>query len=111
MSVTAPLGFRAAGVAAGLKASGDPDVAVVVNDGPSRPPPPCSPPTGCKAAPVLDPQVVSGGRVRAVVLNSGGANACTGPLGFQDTHATAEHLAGARRGGLGAGRSRSARPA
>src|SRR4029077_581595 len=40
-------------------------------------------------------QVVTGGRVRAVALNSGGANACTGPLGFQDTHATAEHLAAA----------------
>ncbi len=48
------------------------------------------------AAPVKwSRQVVSGGRVRAVVLNSGGANACTGPLGFQDTHATAERLAAA----------------
>jgi glutamate N-acetyltransferase/amino-acid N-acetyltransferase len=48
MSVTAPQGFRAAGVKAGLKESGDPDVAVVLNDGPSRPPPPCSPPTGSR---------------------------------------------------------------
>ena len=73
-----------------------------------------------KAAPVLwTQQVVGGGEVRAVVLNSGGANACTGPAGFADTHHTAEHLArsasrrerGQGAPGGGAGRSRSARPA
>ena len=96
MSVTAPLGFRAAGVAAGLKASGERDVAVVVNDGPSRAAAAVFTANRVQAAPVTwTRQVVSGGRVRAVVLNSGGANACTGPLGFQDTHATAERLAAA----------------
>ena len=96
MSVTAPLGFRAAGVAAGLKQSGQPAVAVVLNDGPSRSAAAVFTSNRVQAAPVTwTRQVVSGGRVRAVVLNSGGANACTGPAGFQDTHATAEHLAAA----------------
>src|SRR6266700_663979 len=94
MSVTAPLGFRAAGVAAGLKESGARDVAVVINDGPSRAAVGVFTANRVKAAPVLwTQQVVSGGRVRAVLLNSGGANACTGPAGFQDTHASAERLA------------------
>jgi glutamate N-acetyltransferase/amino-acid N-acetyltransferase len=96
MSVTAPRGFRAAGVTAGLKESGQPDVAVVLNDGPSRAAAAVFTANRVQAAPVQwTRQVVAGGRVRAVVLNSGGANACTGPLGFQDTHATAEHLAAA----------------
>jgi glutamate N-acetyltransferase / amino-acid N-acetyltransferase len=108
MSVTAPLGFRAAGVTAGLKPSGQPDVAVVLNDGPSRAAAAVFTTNRVQAAPVTwTRQVVAGGRVRAVVLNSGGANACTGPLGFQDTHATAEHLAAAIdalfAGGVGAG--------
>jgi glutamate N-acetyltransferase/amino-acid N-acetyltransferase len=96
VSVTAPLGFRAAGVTAGLKPSGQPDVAVVLNDGPSRSAAAVFTRNRVQAAPVTwTRQVVQGGRVRAVVLNSGGANACTGPAGFQDTHATAEHLAAA----------------
>jgi glutamate N-acetyltransferase / amino-acid N-acetyltransferase len=96
VSVTAPLGFRAAGVAAGLKESGQPDVAVVLNDGPSRAAAAVFTSNRVQAAPVTwTRQVVSGRRVRAVVLNSGGANACTGAPGFQDTHATAEHLAAA----------------
>jgi len=100
LSVTAPQGFRAAGVKAGLKKSDDPDVAVVLNDGPSRSAAAVFTSNRVQAAPVIwTRQVVRGGRVKAVVLNSGGANACTGPLGFQDTHATAEHLAAA----LGAG--------
>jgi glutamate N-acetyltransferase / amino-acid N-acetyltransferase len=94
VSVTAPLGFRAAGVVAGLKTSGERDVAVVINDGPSRAAAAVFTSNRVQAAPVTwSRQVASGGRVRAVVLNSGGANACTGPLGFQDTHATAERLA------------------
>jgi len=108
MSVTAPLGFRAAGVTAGLKPSGQPDVAVVLNDGPSRAAAAVFTTNRVQAAPVTwTRQVVADGRVRAVVLNSGGANACTGPLGFQDTHATAEHLAAAIdalfAGGVGSG--------
>ena len=96
MSVTAPLGFRAAGVTAGLKPSGYRDVAVVVNDGPSRAAAAVFTANRVQAAPVKwSRQVAGGGRVKAVVLNSGGANACTGPLGFQDTHATAERLAAA----------------
>jgi glutamate N-acetyltransferase / amino-acid N-acetyltransferase len=94
MSVTSPAGFRAAGVAAGIKASGEPDVAVVVNDGPSAAAAGVFTANRVKAAPVLwSQQVLAGGTVSAVVLNSGGANACTGPGGFQDTHRTAEHLA------------------
>jgi len=102
LSVTAPLGFRAAGVTAGLKQSGDRDVAVVINDGPSRAAAAVFTSNRVHAAPVKwSRQVVSGGRVRAVVLNSGGANACTGPLGFQDTHATAERLAAALQDSAG----------
>jgi glutamate N-acetyltransferase/amino-acid N-acetyltransferase len=94
MTVTSPRGFRAAGVAAGIKASGDPDLAVVINDGPSDAAAGVFTANRVQAAPVLwTRQVVRGGRVRAVVLNSGGANACTGPAGFADTHHTAERLA------------------
>ena len=102
MTVTSPRGFRAAGVAAGIKASGSADVAVVVNDGPSAAAAGVFTANRVKAAPVLwTRQVLAGGTVRAVVLNSGGANACTGPAGFQDTHETAEHLAALL--GVGAG--------
>ncbi|WP_347060553.1 bifunctional glutamate N-acetyltransferase/amino-acid acetyltransferase ArgJ [Blastococcus sp. HT6-30] len=94
MTVTAPKGFSAAGVAAGLKSSGDPDVAVVLNHGPDDAAAAVFTTNRFPAAPVLwSRQVLAGERVRAVVLNSGGANACTGPEGFQDTHATAEHAA------------------
>ncbi|GGQ08307.1 bifunctional glutamate N-acetyltransferase/amino-acid acetyltransferase ArgJ [Streptosporangium pseudovulgare] len=96
MSVTAPLGFRAAGVAAGIKSGGARDLALIVNDGPSRAAAGVFTANRVQAAPVLwSRQVLAGGRVHAVVLNSGGANACTGPLGFQDTHATAEKVAAA----------------
>jgi glutamate N-acetyltransferase / amino-acid N-acetyltransferase len=94
VTVTAAAGFRAAAVAAGLKSSG-PDVAVVVNDGPGYAAAGVFTANRIKAAPVLwTQQVLTSGALRAVVLNSGGANACTGPAGFQDTHATAEHVAG-----------------
>ncbi len=102
MTVTAPRGFAAAGVAAGLKASGNPDVAVVVNAGPAYAAAGVFTSNRVQAAPVVwSRQVLSGGTVRAVVLNSGGANACTGPDGFQDTHRTAEHVADLL--GIGAG--------
>lgn len=92
--VTAARGFRASGVAAGLKSSGLLDVALVVNDGPRNVGAGVFTANRVKAAPVLwTQQVVQDGRVDAVVLNSGGANACTGPEGFQDTHATAEWAA------------------
>ncbi|MFE3546238.1 bifunctional glutamate N-acetyltransferase/amino-acid acetyltransferase ArgJ [Nocardia sp. NPDC059177] len=94
--VTAPLGFRAAGIAAGIKASGKPDLALVLNEGPEYAAAGVFTSNQVKAAPVLwSQQVLKSGRVRAVILNSGGANACTGPGGFQDTHRTAEELAAA----------------
>jgi glutamate N-acetyltransferase/amino-acid N-acetyltransferase len=94
MSVTAAKGFRAAGVAAGLKSNGGRDVALVVNDGPLDAAAGVFTTNRVKAAPVRwSEQVLKAGRLTAVVLNSGGANACTGPEGFQDTHATAERVA------------------
>jgi glutamate N-acetyltransferase/amino-acid N-acetyltransferase len=94
VTVTAPAGFSAAGVAAGLKSSGALDVAVVLNHGPDDAAAAVFTTNRFPAAPVLwSRQVLTGERARAVVLNSGGANACTGPEGFQDTHATAEHAA------------------
>ena len=94
MSVTSPQGFRACGVTAGLKASGKPDLALVINDGPLAVGAAVFTANRFAAAPVLwSRQVVADGEVRAVVLNSGGANACTGPEGFADTHVTAEKVA------------------
>jgi glutamate N-acetyltransferase/amino-acid N-acetyltransferase len=88
------VGFRAAAATAGLKDSGKPDVALVVNDGPSRAAAAVFTSNRFKAAPVLwSEQVLKDGQVRAVVLNSGGANCGTGPEGFQTTHATAEFVA------------------
>ena len=89
-----PTGFRAAGVTAGLKPSGNPDLALVVNDGPDHHAAAVFTSNRVVAAPVVwSRQVVSDGRVDAVVLNSGGANACTGDQGFQDSHRTAEEVA------------------
>lgn len=94
MTVTGPNGFRAAGVAAGIKASGALDLALVVNDGPEQAAAGVFTRNAVKAAPVLwSQEVLRHKRLRAVVLNSGGANAATGPGGFQDTHATAEKVA------------------
>ncbi|MBU7599916.1 bifunctional glutamate N-acetyltransferase/amino-acid acetyltransferase ArgJ [Streptomyces sp. P38-E01] len=96
MSVTAAKGFTAAGIAAGIKENGNPDLALVVNGGPRLDAAGVFTSNRVKAAPVLwSEQVLRGGQVSAVVLNSGGANACTGAPGFQDTHATAERVAGA----------------
>ncbi|MGZ5379372.1 MAG: bifunctional glutamate N-acetyltransferase/amino-acid acetyltransferase ArgJ [Mycobacterium sp.] len=94
--VTAPAGFRATGIAAGIKASGALDLALVFNEGPDHAAAAVFTRNKVKAAPVLwSQQVLTTGRLRAVVLNSGGANACTGPVGFQDTHAAAEAVAAA----------------
>lgn len=91
MSVTGPQGFRAAGVTAGLKAGGGLDLALVVNDGPEFAAAGLFTRNRFAAAPVLwSRQVLATGVVRAVLLNSGGANACTGRIGFADTHASAE---------------------
>ncbi|MER5535969.1 bifunctional glutamate N-acetyltransferase/amino-acid acetyltransferase ArgJ [Streptomyces mirabilis] len=94
MSVTAAKGFTASGIAAGIKENGNPDLALVVNNGPRLAAAGVFTSNRVKAAPVLwSEQVLKGGQVSAVILNSGGANACTGPKGFQDTHATAEKVA------------------
>jgi glutamate N-acetyltransferase/amino-acid N-acetyltransferase len=94
VSVTAAVGFRAAGATAGLKPSGLPDVAVVVNDGPRYDAAAVFTSNRCRANPVLwTQQVAADGRLAAVVLNSGGANCYTGPAGFQTTHASAELVA------------------
>ncbi len=100
MSVTHPAGFIAAGVVAGLKSTGAPDLALVVNQGPNADSATVFTSNRCKANPVLwSQEVVKDGVVRAVVLNSGGANCYTGPEGFQTTHAVAEQVAA----GLGIG--------
>jgi glutamate N-acetyltransferase/amino-acid N-acetyltransferase len=94
MSVTVATGFRASGATAGLKPSGKPDVALVVNDGPRRDAAAVFTANRCKANPVLwSERVIADGRLAAVVLNSGGANCYTGPEGFQTTHASAELVA------------------
>ncbi|QSR31368.1 bifunctional ornithine acetyltransferase/N-acetylglutamate synthase [Nocardioides sp. S5] len=100
MTVTHPAGFTAAGVAAGLKSSGGRDLALVVNQGPTHDSATVFTANRCKANPILwSQEVVKDGVVRAVVLNSGGANCYTGPEGFQTTHAVAEKVAD----GLGIG--------
>ena len=92
--VTAPLGFRAAGLPVGIKESGKEDLALVFNEGPDLHAAGVFTKNQVKAAPVLwTQQILHGREIRAVILNSGGANACTGPGGFQDTHATAEAVA------------------
>ena len=98
MTVTTPQGFRAAGVAAGLKPSGKKDLAVVVNDGPLSSAAAVFTSNRCKANPVLwSQEAIKSGSAKAVVINSGGANCYTGPAGFAVTHATAE-LAGEQLG-------------
>ncbi len=93
MSVSFPNGFRAAGVASGLKASGNKDVALVVNDGPKHAAAAVFTSNRCKANPILwSQEVIKSGLARAIILNSGGANCYTGPQGFQTTHATAEKV-------------------
>ena len=93
MSVSFPAGFRAAGVASGLKASGNKDLALVVNDGPKQAAAAVFTSNRCKANPILwSQEVIKSGLARAIILNSGGANCYTGPQGFQTTHATAEKV-------------------
>jgi glutamate N-acetyltransferase / amino-acid N-acetyltransferase len=98
VSITTAAGFLACGAAAGLKSSGGKDLALVVNTGPDFAAAGVFTTNRVKAAPVLwSQQVLADGRLRAVILNSGGANACTGPEGFADTHHTAELVADALR--------------
>ena len=94
MSVTAAKGFLASGVSAGLKSSGKKDVALIYNQGPNYDAAAVFTSNKVKAAPVIWTQeVIKNKKLKAVVLNSGGANACTGSDGFADTHKTAEHVA------------------
>ena len=91
MSVTHPAGFVASGVTAGLKSTGKRDVALVQNLGPSNAAAVVFTSNRAKANPILwSQQVIQGGAVAAIVLNSGGANCYTGTFGFQTTHQTAE---------------------
>lgn len=88
-----PQGFRSASIAAGLKSNGGLDLTVIENQGPHFNSAAVFTSNKVVAAPVIwSRQVAKGGIVRAAVLNSGGANACTGPQGFEDTHKTAEHV-------------------
>ena len=88
-----PQGFRSGSVAAGLKSTGALDLTLIENQGPHFTSASVFTSNKVVAAPVIwSRQVTKGGIVRAVVLNSGGANACTGPQGFADTHRTAEHV-------------------
>ncbi|SDT01306.1 bifunctional glutamate N-acetyltransferase/amino-acid acetyltransferase ArgJ [Microterricola viridarii] len=96
MSVTTPLGFDAAGIAAGIKASGAPDLALVVNRGPSQAAAAVFTSNRAQANPIIwSKEVIKDGTVSAIVLNSGGANCFTGSAGFQVTHRTAEAVAAA----------------
>ncbi|MCU1470473.1 MAG: bifunctional ornithine acetyltransferase/N-acetylglutamate synthase [Glaciihabitans sp.] len=94
MSVTAPAGFEASGVAAGLKSKGGLDLALVINRGPLSAAAAVFTGNRSKANPILwSQQVIADGIATAIVLNSGGANCFTGAQGFQTTHATAEAVA------------------
>src|SRR4030095_13237493 len=96
MSVTTGAGFRASGSSAGLKSGGASDLALVLNTGPDDAAAGVFTSNRVKAAPVIwSQQVLRDGRLRAVILDSGGANACPGPAGFGDTHRTAELVADA----------------
>ncbi|AOY56208.1 bifunctional glutamate N-acetyltransferase/amino-acid acetyltransferase ArgJ [Candidatus Rhodoluna planktonica] len=94
MTVTVAKGFSAAGVRAGLKKSGNPDLAVVLNEGPLNAAAAVFTSNRAQANPILwSKQAIADGQISAIVLNSGGANCYTGPQGFQTTHATAEKAA------------------
>ena len=94
MSVTVAKGFRASGIHCGLKSSGKPDLALVVNDGPARVAAAVFTTNRAQANPIIwSKEVMRDGQVSAIVLNSGGANCYTGAQGFQTTHATAEAVA------------------
>jgi glutamate N-acetyltransferase/amino-acid N-acetyltransferase len=96
MSITTAAGFRASGLSAGLKSSGRKDLALVLNTGPDYAAAGVFTSNRVQAAPVIwSQQILRDGQLRAVVLNAGGANACTGPEGFADTHLTAELVADA----------------
>ena len=99
MTVTFPKGFRSAGIAVGLKSTGKPDLALVVNDGPARAAAVVFTSNRAQANPILwSRKVAQNGAARAVVLNSGGANCFTGDFGYETTRLTAEAVAEALGG-------------
>lgn len=96
MTVTSPRGFRAAGITVGLKASGTPDLALVVNDGPAPASAAVFTSNRAQANPILwSRKVAQQGTARAIILNSGGANCFTGDFGYETTRLTAEAVAAA----------------
>ncbi|MBC9944511.1 bifunctional glutamate N-acetyltransferase/amino-acid acetyltransferase ArgJ [Leucobacter sp. cx-328] len=102
MSVTAPQGFRSAGIAVGLKSTGKPDLALVVNDGPKPESAVVFTMNRAQANPILwSRKVIQHGPARAIVLNSGGANCFTGDFGYETTKLTAEAVATALDGADG----------
>ena len=93
MNSSLPQGFRASGIHAGLKSSGAFDLTLIENMGPRFDAAAVYTTNQVVAAPVIwSREVTKGEIVRAAILNSGGANACTGPEGFLDTHRTAEKV-------------------
>src|SRR3954454_8509825 len=97
-SVCAPAGFRAAGVAAGIKPSGNPDVALIVCDRPAAAAAVFTTNRVCAAPVLVSREHLRGGKLRAVVVNAGNANACTGQQGLRDARrmaALAADLVGA----------------
>jgi len=96
-AVTAPTGFRASGVACGIKKNGKPDLAIILSDTPAASAAVFTL-NKAQAAPVLvskERLAASGGRSRVVVINSGCANACTGPEGVRTAELMADAAAGA----------------
>ncbi|RKQ94818.1 glutamate N-acetyltransferase [Mycolicibacterium mucogenicum 261Sha1.1M5] len=94
MTVTTPAGFRSAGITVGLKTSGKPDLALVVNDGPAPASAVVFTSNRAQANPILwSRKVAQNGAARAVILNSGGANCFTGDFGYETTRLTAEAVA------------------
>ncbi|MEV8337368.1 bifunctional glutamate N-acetyltransferase/amino-acid acetyltransferase ArgJ [Leucobacter sp. NPDC077196] len=94
MTVTAPLGFRSAGIAVGLKSTRKPDLALIVNDGPERASAAVFTSNRAQANPIIWSRAsIAGGTARAIVLNSGGANCFTGDFGYETTRMTAEAVA------------------
>lgn len=94
MTVTTPLGFRSAGIAVGLKSTGKPDLALVVNDGPERASAAVFTSNRAQANPILwSRKVAQEGAAHAIILNSGGANCFTGDFGYETTRLTAEAVA------------------
>ena len=99
MTVTTPKGFRSAGIAVGLKSTGKPDLALVVNDGPEPASAVVFTSNRAQANPILwSRKVVQNGPAQAIILNSGGANCFTGDFGYETTRLTAEAVASALGG-------------